>query len=337
MREEDVAMAEPRVLITLPYSHPGDEVDRRLEASGAVTVFSPWHAKRTEEELIDALKGIDAVVAFLDPFTARVIAAADRLKVISRSGVGYDNVDVKEATARGIAACITPGLNSRAVAEFTIAMMLNFSRKLVENLAEMRKGSWKRFQGTDLSDFVLGIAGMGSVGKELARLARAFDMRVLAYDVVRDEAFAEEHQFTYVPLEQLLRESDFVSLHLLLNEGTHHLIDATSLALMKPTAYLINTARGGLVDAEALCQALREKRIAGAALDVFEQEPLEPDSPLRELSTGYLTAHVAGVTVSARRPMARMATENAIQVLRGERPRATVNPEVLIESPEVSS
>lgn len=322
-------MTGPRVLITLPYLQPGDEVDRSLQQDGAETIFSPWHGKRTEDEMIDILKDVDAVIAFLDPFTAGVIRSAGKLKVISRSGVGYDNVDVEEATARGIAVCNTPGLNSRAVAEFTIATMLNFSRKIPENLAEMRKGSWNRYQGKDLSDFTLGIAGTGSIGKQVARLAKAFDMRILAWDAVQDEAFAEQYGVAYVGLEQLLRESDFVTLHLLLNEGTQHLINEKTLALMKPTAYLINTARGGLVDTAALAQALEEKRIAGAALDAFEQEPLEADSPLRELSNAYLTAHVAGVTSSARKPMAVMAAESAMKVLKGELPGAIVNPEVL--------
>jgi D-3-phosphoglycerate dehydrogenase/(S)-sulfolactate dehydrogenase len=317
------------VLITLPYLQPGDEVDERLRQAGAETVFSPWHGKRTEAEMIDILKDVDAVVAFLDPFTATVIRSADRLKVISRSGVGYDNVDVEEATARGIAVCNTPGLNSRAVAEFTIAMMLNFSRRIPENLAEMRQGAWNRYQGKDLSDFTVGIAGTGSIGRQVARLARAFDMRILAWDAVRDEAFAEQHGVEYVGLEELLRKSDFVTLHLLLNEGTQHLINEETLALMKPTAYLINTARGGLVDTAALVRALERKAIAGAALDAFEQEPLEPDSPLRGLDNAYLTAHVAGVTSSARRPMAVMAAENALRVLGGELPGAMVNPEVL--------
>jgi phosphoglycerate dehydrogenase-like enzyme len=170
---------------------------------------------------------------------------------------------------------------------------------------------------------------MGTIGREVAQRARAFEMRILAHDVMQDRQFAEEHGVSYVPLEQLLRESDFVTIHAFLNAGTRHLIDAGTLALMKPTAYLINTARGGLVDTEALYRALAEKRIAGAALDVFEQEPLPADSPLRSLENVYLTPHMAGFTSDAARASALEASENVIRLLRGERPIYTVNPEVL--------
>jgi D-3-phosphoglycerate dehydrogenase/(S)-sulfolactate dehydrogenase len=320
---------KPRVLITTYYLEPGCEVDQRLQEAGIETVFNRWHGGRTEEEMIQILRGIDGAIVGIDPFTRRVISSAERLKVISRTGVGFDAIDVQAATEHGIAVCTTPGANRRAVADYAIALMLQCSRKLAEHLEEVRKGGWTRYEGRDLGESTLGIIGLGTIGKEVAKRARGFDMRVIAYDIVRDEAFAAQHQVTYVPLEQLLRESDYVTLHTPLNEHTRHLINAERLALMKPTAYLINTARGGIVDSEALYQVLKERRIAGAALDVHEQEPLPADSPLRRLDNVYLSPHAAGSTSDARRVSGMMAAENAIRVLRGECPLSVVNPQAL--------
>jgi len=249
--------------------------------------------------------------------------------VISRTGVGYDAIDVKAATARGVTVTTTPGVNRDAVADLAFALILCCARKLPENLAEVRRGGWKRHEGVDLAGKTLGIAGLGTIGKEVSQRAKAFKMRVLAYDLLQDLPFAEATGVAYVSLEDLLRQSDFVSIHCFLNDVTRHLINAERLALMKPTAYLINTARGGLVDTEALCRALQAKRIAGAALDVVEEEPLPADSPLRTFENVYLTPHAAGSTADARERSGAMAAENLICTLRGERPEGIVNPEVL--------
>jgi len=322
-------MDKPRVLISSVFLRPGDEVDRRLREAGFEPVHAPLTGKRTEEELIEALRGIDGAIASTDPFTARVLAAAPRLKAISRTGVGYDAIDVKAATARGIVVTTTPGVNRHAVADLTLALILCCARKLPENMAEVRRGGWVRHEGIDLAEKTLGIVGLGTIGKEVARRAQAFRMRILACDLVQDPPFAEGHGVAYVSLEDLLRQSDFVSLHLFLNDASRHLINDERLALMKPTAFLINTGRGGLVDTAALCQALQAKRIAGAALDVVEDEPLRADSPLRELDNVYLSPHVGGATADARRLSGAMAAENLIRALKGERPEGIVNPEVL--------
>jgi D-3-phosphoglycerate dehydrogenase len=322
-------MGKTRVLITSIFLRPGDEVDRRLREAGFETVYHPLTDRRTEEELIDLLRGIDGVIVSSDPFTARVLAAAPQLKVISRTGVGYDAIDMKAATARGIVVTTTPGVNRHAVAEWAMALMLCCARKLTTNLDEVRRGGWTRHEGIDLAGKTLGLVGLGTIGKEVAQRASAFEMRILAYDLVQDLPFAEAYRVIFVPLDQLLRESDFVSLHLFLNDASRHLINAERLALMKPTAFLINTARGGIVDTAALCLALKEKRIAGAGLDVVESEPLPPDSPLRECDNVYLSPHVGGASADARRLSGAMAAENLIRALRGERPQGIVNPEVL--------
>ncbi|MHB1162489.1 MAG: phosphoglycerate dehydrogenase [Chloroflexota bacterium] len=322
-------MAKPRVLITTPFIQPGDEGDARLREAGFETLFNQWHGGRTEEEMIDILQGIDAALVSTDPFTRKVFEGVPQLKVIARTGVGYDAVDVKAATDHGVAVCLAAGCNTAAVAEFAFALMIACSRKLRENLEEVRRGGWVRHQERGLEGSTLGIVGLGGIGKEVAKRARAFEMNVVACDTVRDEEFARQHQISYLPLEQLLRESDYVSLHVLLDESTRHLINAERLALMKPTAYLINTSRGGVVDTAALCEALKEKRLAGAGLDVFEEEPLGTDSPLRAMDNVYLTAHVSGSSTRSRHTSMMMSTENIIRVLRGEKPLHVVNPEVL--------
>jgi phosphoglycerate dehydrogenase-like enzyme len=319
--------------------YPGDKGDLHLREADVETVFNLWHGGRTEEEMIDLLQGIDAAIVGLDPFTAKVMDASPSLKVISRSGVGYDEIDVQAATERGIAVCTTPGVNHHAVAEYAMALMLQCSRKLFENLLEARNGGWAWHQGRDLAGRTLGIVGLGAIGKEVAQRAHAFEMRILAYDLIRDEQFAAKYSVTYVPLEQLLRESDFVSMHLFLNAESHHIINAERLALMKSTAYIINTSRGGVIDSAALYQTLKQRRIAGAALDVFEHEPLEADSPLRMLDNIYLSPHASGASDDPRGASVVMAAENAIRILKGERPPAIVNPEVLASShsPKLSS
>ena len=322
-------MNNHRILITTIFLHPGGEVDLKLRKEGCETIYKPFLTARGEDELIDLLRGVDGVIVSSDPFTARVLDASPQLKVISRTGVGYDAIDVKAATARGIIVCNTPGVNRHAVTEWTFALLLSCSRKLKENQAEVRAGGWTRHEGIDLAGKTLGLVGLGTIGKEVAQRADAFEMRILACDVIRDTQFAEAHRVTFVPLEELLRESDFVSLHTFQNEKTRHLINAERLALMKPTAFLINTARGGIVDTEALCQALAEKRIAGAALDVFEGEPLRAESPLRAIENLYLSPHVAGATADARRLSGAMAAENLICGLNGERPPGILNPDVL--------
>jgi D-3-phosphoglycerate dehydrogenase len=322
-------MTTPRILITSIFLKAGDDVDRYIRVQGMETVYRPWHGGRTEEELIGLLQGIDGAIVSTDPFTARVIQAADRLKVISRTGVGYDAVDVLAATARGIIVTTTPGVNRHAVADWALALMLCCARKVPENLAEVRQGAWTRYEGMDLDGKTLGVVGLGTIGKEVAKRAKAFGMRLLAFDPVQDPPFVEGQGIAYVSLEELLRQSDFVSIHCFLNAATRHLINAERLALMKPTAFLVNTARGGIVDTEALYQALRAKRIAGAGLDVFEGEPLRADSPLRALENVYLSPHCAGSTADARERSGTMAAENLVRALRGERPEGIVNQEVL--------
>ena len=320
---------KPRVLITSKIVVPNDAADRRLREEGFETIHKTMTGKRTEEELIGLLRGVVGVIASLDPFTDRVLAASPQLRAISRTGVGIDAIDLRAATARGIIVANSAGANRHAVADFALGLILCCARKLPENLAEVRRGGWARHEGVDLPGKTLGIVGLGAIGKEVAQRALGFRMRVLANDLALDRPFADKHGISYVSLEDLLRQSDFVSLHLFLDAASRHLINDERLALMKPTAFLINTARGGVVDPEALCRALAEKRIAGAALDVVEEEPLPADSPLRGFANLLLTPHIAGATAESGQRSAAMAAENLIRALRGERPEGIMNPEVL--------
>lgn len=321
-------MTQARCLITSYFLKAGDEADRRLREAGFAVEFQPRHGDRSEDELIRIAQGFDAVIASTDPFSARVLAALPQLKIISRTGVGYDAIDVAAATARGVAVCTGPGVNRHAVAEYAIALMLQCARHVSEHVVSVRGGGWDRYEGFDLAGKTVGIIGLGTIGKEVAQRLRAFEMRLLAYDPVQDPQFAEANGVTYVSLEELLQQSDLVSLHAFLDAQSRKLLDAKRLALMKPTAYVINTARGGLVDQDALYEALKEHKITGAALDAFEQEPLG-ESPLRGLDNCWLSPHAAGSSRDARARSKHMAVENVLRFFRGERPLHIVNPGVL--------
>lgn len=318
-------MTDARVLVTSVFLRPGDEVDVLLRGAGFSTVHAPLTGVRSEDELIDLLADVDAVVAASDPFTASVLAAAPRLRVIARTGVGFDAIDVEAASAHGIVVCNAPGVNRQSVAELTIAFLLMCARHINPVVADVRSGGWGRPSGIELAGASLGIIGLGAIGRAVAHLATAFGMRVLAHDQAIDTSYATEHGIEVLPLERLLELSDFVSLHLFLGPETHHLINSERLAMMKSTAYLINTSRGPIVDEAALVDALRNNVIAGAALDVVEHEPLPADAEIRALPNVILTPHIGGSTRQARDRSGLIAAHSVIQVLRGEVPENAVN------------
>jgi D-3-phosphoglycerate dehydrogenase len=283
----------------------------------------------SEEEAIHLLQGVDALIAGGVKVTRKVLESADRLKIVARRGVGFDTVDLQAATDCGVVVTTTPGALTHSVADFTFGLMLSIARHIHRADRAVREGQWPVLMGTDVWNKTLGIIGLGRIGKGVAQRARGFAMRILAYDVVQDEAFAREFGVQYVSLEELLRQADFVSINAPLSTHTSHIINAEALSLMKPTAFLINTARGGLVDQQALFHALRDRSIAGAGLDVFEQEPLS-DSPLRQLDNVVLTSHQAGYSLESMRASGMIAAQNVVRVLQGDRPDpvCVVNPEV---------
>jgi phosphoglycerate dehydrogenase-like enzyme len=262
-----------------------------------------------------------------DPLTERVLEASKELRIIARNGIGVDRIDMAAATRFGIAVCNAPGANADAVAEFTFALMLNCSRRMQETLSEVSRGGWAKYAGVDLAASTLGVVGLGSIAKKVIKRAHAFGMRILVFARRPDPAFTEEYGVTYVSLDELLAESDFVSLHLSLNDETHHLIDYDRLSMMKPTAYLINTARGGIVDTAGLRRALEEKLIAGAALDVHEQEPLK-EHPLPGFDNVLVSPHAGAATATARDNGGFIAADNLARFFQGQMPPNLVDPGV---------
>ena len=302
-----------------------------LEAAGLeVVVLPPGEANLpTESELLEALHGVEAVIAGSEPYQRRLFAAHPQLRVIARNGVGYDSIDVAAATAAGVVVTIAPGTNQGSVAEHTFALILGLTRHIPSRHAALAAGGWNRLLSRPIRGQTLGLAGLGRIGRAVATRAVAFEMRVLAYDPRPDTAFCSAYGIGLVSFEQLLAESDFLSLHLPLSPETRHIINRETLAKMKPGAVLVNTSRGGLVCEADLVEALRSGRLAGAALDVFEEEPTPADNPLRTLPNVILTPHAAGVDEQSLHDMASSAAEAIACLRRGEWPgEKVVNPEV---------
>lgn len=285
-------------------------------------------------DLLEAVAGADGFLSMItDAVDAELMDAAPRLRVVSNMAVGYNNIDVAAATARGIVVTNTPGILTEATAELAFALILAAARRVVDLDRRTRAGEWTcwaplLFLSREVSGKTLGVVGLGRIGRAVARRARAFGMRVLYHSRSRLEA-AEERDLgvEYAEKDELLATADFVSLHVPLSAETRHLIGRRELDLMKPTAYLINTSRGPVVDEAALVEALKARRIEGAGLDVYESEPMLTPG-LAALDNAVLLPHVGSATVETRAKMARMAAENLLSALRGERPAHVVNPEV---------
>ena len=264
-------------------------------------------AGKPPEELERSIAGAHALIVRSETrVTASLLAHAPNLRVVARAGTGVDTIDVHAATRRGIAVMNAPGANTVSAGEHAMGLLLALVRRITDAAAAMQRGEWdrKRFQGTELRGKTMGVVGLGRIGGHVAQLARAFGMNVVGHDpYVLPERAAELH-VRLLTLEALLRAADVVTLHVALTDQTHHLIDAERLRLMKPNAVLINTARGELVDESALADAVREKRIGGAAIDVFSVEPLPADSPLRNLDRVILTPHLAASTAEAQERVA---------------------------------
>ena len=308
-----------------------------LESVQAVAEAEIWpdDLPPPRSTLLEKVRGVDGLLCLLtDKVDGELMdAAGPQLKVISQIAVGYDNIDVAEATKRGIPVGYTPGVLTEATADLTFALMMAVARRIVEGARAVHDGKWKtwhplHFLGPDIHGATLGIVGMGRIGLEVAKRAVGFNMNILYSDVVRREDLEAQYPLTFVNLETLLRESDFVSLHVTLDQETYHLIGDQQLAIMKPTAVLVNASRGGVVDPAALYRALRDQEIGAAALDVTEPEPISMDDPLLTLDNCLIVPHIASASVSARSEMSRIAAQNLINGLRGEKLLACVNPEV---------
>ena len=315
----------PRVLVADPIAEAGIN---RLREHADVDV----ELRQNPAALVARIPDYDALIVRSETrVDARVIKAGHRLKVIGRAGAGVDNIDVEAATRAGVLVVNAPSGNTIAAAEHTLAMMLALARHIPQADQAVKGGRWERslFLGTELREKVLGIVGLGSIGREVAHRAQAFGMRVIATDPVLSEERASQLNVRLMPLDQLMSESDVVTLHVPLTRETHHLIDTRALALAKPGLRLINVARGGIVDETALRNALRDGQVAGAALDVFEQEP-PGENPLLSLPQVITTPHLGASTEEAQISVALEITDQVIAVLDGGLPRFALNAPVAL-------
>lgn len=322
-------MPKPKVFVTRIIRDKGlDLVKEFCDAD-----IWPHDLPPSRADLLERVRGVEGILSLLtDKIDAEVMdAAGPQLRVISNHAVGFDNIDIPAATARGIPVGNTPEILTDATADFAFALMMSAGRRVVEGERMVRAGQWKTWGpstllGVDFKGATLGLVGFGRIGKGMARRAAGFDMRVIYYD----PAAQPDPSIKAAPVdfETLLHESDFISLHTPLTPETHHLINAETLSKMKPNAVLVNTARGPVIDLDALYHALREKRIFAAGLDVTEPEPLAPDHPLLTLDNVVVCPHIASASTSTRDKMALMAARNLIAGLKGDRLPNIVNPEV---------
>jgi D-3-phosphoglycerate dehydrogenase len=297
-------------------------------------------ACRTEADLVELLKDADgAQVGILPPTSRGVLEQCPKLKVVSRMGVGVDSIDLDAATQLGILACNVPGANTAEVADHAMALLLALTRRLHDAIRTTREGAWSRNPKVTLQYYetvrriagsIVGIIGFGNIGRAFAMRVRGFGpARILACDPYVNQCAADLYGVLLVPLEELLGQADYVTIHCSATAETRHLIDARTLALMKPTAFLINTARGPIVDGRALAAALERGQLAGAGLDVAEAEPIDPESPLLALPNCIVTPHLAGFSPVFLQDCPIRQAENVIRVLTGQAPHGLANPEVI--------
>ncbi len=322
----------PSVVVTREIPEAGLRLVR--EAFDDVEVWTD-PLPPSPDQVAALLRGRDGAQTLLTAtIDGDVLDREPQLKVVSNFAVGYDNIDVEAATARGVAVGNTPDTLTETTADFAFALLMAAARRVTEGADYVRAGRWETWGprlllGRDIHGATLGIVGFGRIGKEVARRARGFGMVLLATDAYEDPAAAAEFGVTYVPLDELLRRSDFVTLHVALTPETTGMIGTDAFATMKREAILINAARGPVVDTDALVTALETGEIAGAALDVTDPEPIPADHPLLRLPNALVVPHIASATVATRDRMAEMAARNLIAVLRGEPAPSIVNPEVL--------
>ncbi len=322
-------MSKGKILITTrSFRRMEGEHKQILIDAGYEMVDSPFQRPVEAHELADLLVDIDAAILGVDDVSAEAFSKANKLKVVSRYGVGVDKVDLAAATDKGIVVTNTPGGNANAVAELALGFMLSLSRNIPRQDRQVRGEDWSLLKGVELAGKTLGILGMGRIGQRVAELANVFGMTILFYDpYAPSDDFLNRVPCQSSEVERILTDSDFVSLHLPLLPQTANMIDADALSKMKNTAFLINTARGGVVDEVALNDALISRTIAGAAFDAFAEEP-SIGNPLIQHDNFISTPHAGSSTEQTTLRMGLMASQNALAVLNGERPEFVVNPEV---------
>jgi D-3-phosphoglycerate dehydrogenase / 2-oxoglutarate reductase len=309
-----------KVLVTAPYMQP--VIGRFMplfQKHGIDVALPPVHERLSEEELLEWIPGVHGVICGDDQFTARVLESADRLRVISKWGTGIDSIDQGACRRIGIAVRNTPNAFSEPVADTVMGYILSFARRLHEMDAHMKRGKWDKIPGASMGECTLGVIGVGNCGKAVVRRAIAFGMKVLGNDIREmPNDFVAQAGICMTSKAELLKQCDFVSLNADLNPSSYHLVSENELSSMKPTAVIVNAARGPLIDEKALIDALQQKKIAGAALDVFEVEPLPLDSPLRGMPNVLMAPHNANSSPAAWERIHYSTIKNLLEVLGSE-------------------
>jgi len=310
----------PKVLIaTRSFGSSSPRPMQMLKDAGVEIVCVDANSPDVQEEILELVPETSAIIVGLVPITEKIFAKSSKLKIVTMYGVGVNHIDLEAARRKGVIVTNCPGSNDQAVADLTIGLMLAVARNILHIDRDIREGYWKKYLGGEVWQKKLGLIGLGNIAMGVVHRAKGFDMQVRAYDPYASAEMAEAHGVQLVSFEELITESDFVSLHAPLTEETKGMFSAEQFKKMKSTSYLINTARGGLVDEQALYLALTKGEIAGAGLDVFVEEPLK-DSKLVELKNVVLTAHTGTHTKESIDRMGMMAVENVLQVLRNEMP-----------------
>jgi len=325
-------LAKPKVYVTREMPERGLRV---IKENFDAEVW-PEYAPPPKKVIVEKAAKVDALATLLsDKIDAEVFDAAPKLRIVAQMAVGFDNIDLAEATKRGIYVTNTPGVLTETTADFAFALLLAVARRVAEADKYVRTGQWKvgwhsmMLQGRDVYGATLGIVGLGRIGCSIAKRAKGFDMKVLYNDVVRRPDFEKEYGIEFVDVNYLFKNADFITVNVPLIKETYHLVDEKKLKLMKKTAYIINNARGPVVDEKALYKALKEGWIAGAGLDVFEQEPASMDNPLLKLDNIVVAPHISSASYETRSRMAEMTAENLVAFFEGKTPPNLVNTDVL--------
>jgi D-3-phosphoglycerate dehydrogenase len=315
-----------KILVTPTSFKPDSESPamKKLRSFTDKLIFNPGAKPLSDDELIPLISGCDGCIAGLDHYTAKLMENAPALKVISRYGAGVDRVDLAAAKAKKIVVCNTPGANSQAVADLTFALLLSVARKVPVLDKKTKEGQWPRSNGIELYGKTIGVLGLGAIGRETAKRATGFSMKVIAYDPFMNKEYAESHGITTADFNTVIKEADFLCLHLPLTDETKHIISGDAMKTMKKGAVIVNTARGGLIDEASAYEFLASGHLGGMGLDVFEEEPPKK-SPLFELENVVLTPHTAAHTTEATNAMAEMSVQNLSDILSGKDCPYTLN------------
>jgi D-3-phosphoglycerate dehydrogenase len=314
-----------RLLVTpTSYGKNDPRLKTELERLVGEVIYNPTGKPLSSTEVAALLPGIDGYIAGLDVIDRAALEKADRLKVICRYGVGVDNVDLAAAREKGIIVTNTPGANSVSVAELALSLMLALARQLPEAVQSVHAGKWPRLSGVSLEGKIIGILGLGAIGKQLARRLNGFDCQIMAYDPYADVEFAKANKVEITTMDEVISKADFLSLHLPLLPETRCMVNSAFLAKMKKGAFLVNTSRGEMVDEAALLEALQSGHLKGVGLDAFTVEPPDPSNPLLQLPQVVATPHLGAQTDGATSNMGWLAMKDCLAVLRGEEPRFRV-------------